>query len=351
MHLPTNDCAPIIKIPSKEIVMKVLFIGGTGIISSACSRIALEQGIDLYLLNRGQNQTRPAPAGAQLIQTDYRDPAAAAAALASRSFDAVVNFIAFTPDQIEADLNLFRGRIGQYIFISSASAYQKPVANLPITESTPLSNPYWLYSRNKIACEERLMQAYRDEQFPVTILRPSHTYDKTGIPMSGGWTIVDRMRRGQKTVVHGDGTTLWVLTHHEDFARAFVGLLGNPHTIGDNYHITSDEVLTWDQIHAIFARLLGVEPRLVHVPSDVINAYDARWGASLLGDKTHTVIFDNTKIKRLVPGWSARIPFYRGAEEVMEWYLADPARQKVDPAFNDLLDRLILAQESIFPKA
>jgi nucleoside-diphosphate-sugar epimerase len=331
--------------------MKVLFIGGTGIISSACARIALEQGIDLYLLNRGQNHIRPNPAGAQLIQADYRDPAAAAAALSGRNFDAVVNFIAFTPDQVEADLNLFRGRTGQYIFISSASAYQKPVANLPITESTPLANPFWLYSRNKIACEERLMRAFRDEQFPVTIVRPSQTYDKTGNVISGGWTIVDRMRRGEKTVVHGDGTTLWVLTHHEDFARAFTGLLGNLHTLGDSIHITSDEVLTWDQIHNIFARLLGVEARLVHIPSDTINAYDARWGAGLLGDKTHSVIFDNTKIKRLVPGWSARIPFYRGAEEILAWYLTDPARQKVDPAFNELLDRLIVAQESILPKA
>jgi nucleoside-diphosphate-sugar epimerase len=330
--------------------MKVLFIGGTGNISSACARIALEQGIDLYLLNRGQNQIRSAPAGAQLIQADYRDPAAAAAALSGRYFDVVVNFIAFTPDQVEADLNLFRGRTGQYIFISSASAYQKPVANLPITESTPLSNPFWLYSRNKIACEERLMQAYRDEQFPVTIVRPSHTYDKTGNVISGGWTIIDRMRRGEKTVVHGDGTTLWVVTHHEDFARAFTGLLGNLHTIGDSIHITSDEVLTWDQIHHIFARILRIEPRLVHVPSDVINAYDPRWGASLLGDKTHTVMFDNTKIKRLVPDWSARIPFYRGAEEILDYYLSDPTRQKIDPAFNELLDRLILAQESILPK-
>lgn len=330
--------------------MKVLFIGGTGIISSACSKLAIEQGIELYLLNRGQNQTRPAPDGARLIQADIRDPIATQAALAGHSFDAVVDFIAFTPDQIETDLALFRGRVGQYIFISSASAYQKPVGSLPITESTPLANPFWAYSRNKIACEERLMRAYREEQFPFTVVRPSHTYDKTAIPISGGWTVLERMRRGQKVMVHGDGTTLWVLTHHEDFARAFNGLLANPHAIGDTYHITSDEALTWDQIYRLFARLLGVEARLVHVPSETIGAYDARLGASLLGDKTHSVMFDNTKIKRAVPGWSARIPYQCGAEETLHWYLADPARQKFDPEFDALTERIIAAQERALPQ-
>jgi nucleoside-diphosphate-sugar epimerase len=324
--------------------MNVLFIGGTGILSSACSQLALEQGIDLTLLNRGQNQTRPAPAGAQMIQADIRDIASAQSALEGKMFDVVVDFIAFTPDHIETDLELFRGRTGQFVFISSASAYQKPVASLPITESTLLANPYWQYSRNKIACEERLVRAYREETFPFTIVRPSHTYDRTVLPMHGGWTALERMRQGRPTVVHGDGTSLWVMTHHADFARAFLGLLGNPHTIGDNYHITSDELLTWDQIHWIFADLLGVEAKLVHVPSDTINTLDQRWGASLLGDKTHSLIFDNSKIKRAVPGWTARIPFARGAEEVMRWYLADPARQKVDPTLEALMDRLITAQ-------
>ncbi len=331
--------------------MKVLFIGGTGIISSACSRLAIEQGIDLYLLNRGQNQTRPAPKGAKLIQADIRDLAGTRAALDHHSFDAVVEFIAFTPDQVEADLDLFRGKTGQYIFISSASAYQKPVRSLPITESTPLSNPFWQYSRNKIACEERLMRAYREEGFPFTVVRPSHTYDQTAIPISGSWTVLERMRRGQKVIVHGDGTTLWVMTHHVDFARAFNGLLANPHAIGDTYHITNDEVLTWDQIYHLFARLLGVEAQLVHVASEVINAYDARWGASLLGDKTHTVMFDNTKIKRAVPGWQANIPFHHGAEEIVNWYLADAARQKFDPTFNELTERIIAAQAAVLPKA
>ena len=330
--------------------MKVLFIGGTGLISSACSQLAVEQGIDLYLLNRGQNQSRPAPREAHLIQADIRDPEAAHAALKNLVFDVVVDFIAFTPEQVETDLALFSGKVGQYIFISSASAYQKPVADLPITELTPLANPYWGYSRNKIACEERLMRAYREDGFPFTVVRPSHTYDKRAIPIHGGWTSIERMRRGLPTVVHGDGTTLWVMTHHKDFARAFNGLLGNPHAIGDTYHITSDEVLTWDQIHEIFARLLNVEPRLVHVPSDLINAFDPKWGMTLLGDKTHSVIFDNTKIKRAVPGWSANIPYHQGAEEVLKWYLADPARQKIDSDLNDLMDRMIEDIEGITPK-
>ncbi len=330
--------------------MKVLFIGGTGLISSACSRLAIEGGMDLYLLNRGQNHSRPAPKEAHLIQADIRDPDAARAALEKYSFDVVVDFIAFTPDQIETDLALFSGKVGQYLFISSASAYQKPVANLPISELTPLANPFWRYSRNKIACEERLMRAYREDGFPITIVRPSHTYDKMAIPLHGGWTGIERMRRGLPTVVHGDGTTLWVMTHHEDFARAFHGLLGNPHAIGDTYHITSDEVLTWDQIHEIFARLLNVTPRLFHISSDLINTYDPEWGMRLLGDKTHSVMFDNTKIKHAVPGWSAKIPYHRGAEEVLAWYLADPVRQKVDPALNDLMDRMIAAVESITPK-
>jgi nucleoside-diphosphate-sugar epimerase len=329
--------------------MKVLFIGGTGKISSACSRLAIEQGIDLTLLNRGQNVLRTAPAGARLLHADMRDLQSTQSVLAGQQFDVVVDFIAFTPEQIEADLALFQGKTGQFIFISSASAYQKPVASLPITESSPLSNPFWQYSRNKIACEDRLVRAYREDGFPMTIVRPSHTYDRTGFPMQGGWTVIDRMRRGLKTIVHGDGTTLWVLTHHEDFARAFNGLLGNPHTLGTSYHITSDEVLTWNQIHQIYAGLLGVEPRLVHISSDFIHAHDPNWGVTLLGDKTHTVMFDNTKIKQAVPGWAARIPFRQGAEEMLNWFLADPARQKVDPAVNEQFDRIIAAYESGLP--
>jgi nucleoside-diphosphate-sugar epimerase len=329
--------------------MKVLFIGGTGAISSACSQLAVERGIDLYLFNRGET-SRPIPKEAHVLRGDIRDRASVDSALGDATFDAVVNWINFTPDQVEADIDLFRGRTGQYIFISSASAYQKPIASLPITESTPLHNPFWAYSRDKIACEERLVRAYREEGFPITIVRPSHTYDRTRLPFQNRYTVIDRMRKGKKVVVHGDGTSLWVLTHHRDFAKGFVGLLGNPHAIGDAFHITSDEVLTWNQIFTILARAAGVaEPHLVHVPSEVIAAFDPDWGAGLLGDKTHSVIFDNSKIKRLVPDFVAAIPFCQGAEEVMVWFDGDPARQVVSPEANDLLDRIIAAYESIWP--
>lgn len=329
--------------------MKVLFIGGTGIISSACSKLALEQGIDLYLLNRGQS-FRPVPTGAQVLHGDIRDAQSARSALAGMNFDAVVNWIAFTTEHIETDLELFRGRTGQYVFISSASAYQKPPINMPVTESTLLDNPWWQYSRNKIACEERLVRAYREEKFPATIIRPSHTYDRTLIPMDGGWTVMDRMLRGQKVIVHGDGTSLWTLTHHTDFARGFNGLLGNPHAVGDAVHITSDEWLPWNQIVEIMARANGTQAKIVHVPSDLIAAYDSNWGAGLLGDKAHSMMFDNSKLKRLVPGFTATVPFARGAEEIVAWYNADPARRKVDDNFNRLCDRILTAYEAAWPK-
>jgi len=329
--------------------MKVLFIGGTGIISSACSQLALAKGIDLYLLNRGQSM-RPTPEGAKVLHGDIRDPASARLALGSLQFDAVVDWIAFTTGHIEADLDLFRGRTGQYIFISSASAYQTPPAGLPVTESSLLDNPYWLYSRDKIACEERLVRAYREEKYPITIVRPSHTYDCTLLPMDGGYTVVDRMLQGKPVIVHGDGTSLWTLTHHADFAKGFVGLLGNPHAIGDAIHITSDEWLSWNQIFETVARAAGTHAYLVHVPSDLIAAYNPDWGDGLLGDKSHSMIFDNSKIKRLVPDFAATIPFARGAEEIMAWYNADPARRKVDAAFDGLIERILAAYQPAWPK-
>jgi nucleoside-diphosphate-sugar epimerase len=330
--------------------MNVLFIGGTGIISSACSQLAIDRGIRLYLLNRGQTSKRPVPEGAQVLIGDIRNPATVRAALGNLTFDAVVNWITFTQDQVAVDLELFHGRTAQYIFISSASAYHKPVRSLPITESTPLHNPWWQYSRDKIACEERLMRAYRDEGFPMTIVRPSHTYDKTLLPFQNGWTVIDRMRRGKPVIVHGDGTSLWVMTHHRDFAKAFVGLLGNPKALGEAYHITSDEVLTWDQITRILGRAAGVDdPELVHVPSEVINAYDPRWGAGLLGDKAYSVIFDNTKVKRLVPDYVATIPFVQGAQEMIDWFDADATRQVVEADRDALIDRIIAAQRIAWP--
>ena len=329
-------------------MLKVLFIGGTGIISSACSELALERGLDLYLLNRGQS-FRPTPAGAKVLHGDIRSPDSVRAALGDLQFDAVVNWIAFTPEHIETDLALFNGRTRQYIFISSASAYQTPPVQLPITESTPLHNPHWAYSRAKIACEERLMQAYRDDGFPMTVVRPSHTYDKTLLPMDGGYTVVDRMRQGKKVIVHGDGTSLWTLTHHRDFAKAFVGLLGNNHALGETFHITSDELLTWNQIFELVAQAAGVEANLIHIPSDFIARFEPDWGAGLLGDKMHSMIFDNSKIKRAVPGFVAAIPFSLGVREIMAWYDADPSRHKVNADLDHRMDEIIAAYEAALP--
>lgn len=328
--------------------MKALFIGGTGVISSACAQLAIERGIELTLFNRGQT-ARAVPAAAHILEGDFRDRDSVKRALGDRTFDAVVDWIAYTPEHVEADIELFRGRVGQYVFISSASAYQKPPTNLPITESTPLHNPYWAYSRAKTACEERLMSAYRQEGFPVTIVRPSHTYDRTKLPMQGQYTVVDRMRKGKQVIVHGDGTSLWVLTHHRDFAKGFVGLLGNDHALGEAFHITSDELLSWNQIFDVVARAAGTEPRIVHIPSEFIAAFDPEWGASLLGDKSHSVIFDNAKIKRVVPDYVATTPFARGAEEIIAWHDADPSRQVVDEEMNRLMDRIIAAYEAAWP--
>ncbi len=325
--------------------MKVLFIGGTGIISSACSQLAVERGIELYLLNRGQSARVP-PAEAIILHGDIRDKASAQAALGDLQFDAVVNWIAFTTEHIEMDLELFSGRTQQYIFISSASAYQTPPVNLPVTESTPLRNPHWAYSRAKIACEERLLKAHREDNFPMTVVRPSHTYDQTLIPMDGKYTIIHRMRQGKKVIVHGDGTSLWTLTHHRDFAKGLVGLLGNNRAIGETFHITSDEWLTWDQIVHLMAQAAGTTANIVHIPSDMIAQFDPNWGAGLLGDKAHSMVFDNSKIKRIVPDFAATIPFAQGAAEIMAYYDGDPARQVVDPERDALMDRIIAAYEA-----
>jgi nucleoside-diphosphate-sugar epimerase len=330
--------------------MKVLFIGGTGTISSACSQLAIDRGVDLYLLNRGQTSARPAPKEAHILHADIRDKDSVEQALAGLTFDVVVNWIAFTPEHIELDLELFRGRTRQYIFISSASVYQTPLANLPITESTPLDNPFWEYSRQKIACEDRLVQAYREEKFPITIVRPSHTYDKTKLPFPGGYTVIDRMRKGKKVIVQGDGSSLWVLTHHRDFAKGFMGLMGNNHTIGEAYHITSDELLTWNQIYEIAAQAAGTDAQIIHIPSDFIAAFDSVWGDGLLGDKSHSVIFDNTKIKRITPDFAATIPYSRGAKEVIDWYDANPEWQQVDEKLDQLMDRIISVYESVWPQ-
>jgi nucleoside-diphosphate-sugar epimerase len=328
--------------------LKVLFVGGTGVISSACSRLAVECGIDLYLLNRGQSQ-RPVPPSAKVLQGDIRDKGSVDRILDKMTFDAVVDWIAFTPAHIEIDLELFRRRTKQYVFISSASAYQKPPASLPITETTALSNPYWKYSQDKIACEQLLMRSLERDGFPVTIVRPSHTYDQTALPIDGGYTVLNRMRLGKKVIVHGDGSSLWTLTNHRDFAKGFVPLLGNSGAVGQAFHITSDELLTWNQIFEILAEASGAKARIVHVPSDTIASFDPQWGAGLLGDKAHSVIFDNSKIKSFVPDYAAIIPFADGAKEIISWFESSPLHQIVNGQTDRMLDKIIAACDSIRP--
>lgn len=320
--------------------LTALFIGGNGIISSACSRLAVAQGIDLTLLNRGTDATRPPIEGARHITGSAET---LAESLGDREFDIVVNFRSFLPAAVRQDVALLEGRVGQYVYISSASAYQKPVARLPITESTPLRNPYWQYSRDKIASEDVLVAAYRATGFPATIVRPSHTYDRTLVPFDGGWTIVDRMRRGKPTVVHGDGTSLWTLTHNTDFAVALVGLLGHPAAIGDSFQITSHEALTWNEIATTLARAAGATPELVHVASETIAREIPEWGPGLLGDKAHSVVFDNSKVRALVPAFTAATPFWKGAREIVDWHDAEESRRAVDASLDARLDALVAA--------
>jgi nucleoside-diphosphate-sugar epimerase len=320
---------------------RVLFIGGTGILSRAAGLLLVERGDELTILNRGWSSKRPAPDGAERLRADVREPGALAAAIEGREFDVVVDFVAFTADDARRDVDLFSGRTAQYVFISSVAAYQKPPAHLPIRESSPLHNPFWDYGSNKIAAEDVFVSAFRRSGFPATIVRPAHTYDPSYIPLNGEWTAIDRMLRGVPVVLHGDGTSLWTLTHARDFAAAFVALLGNPAAIGDSFHITSDEILTWDRIAQTLARAAGVEARIVHVPSDAMAAADRRQGEELLGDRTYSVVFDNTKIKDFVPGWRATTPFATGAVEILDWYDAHPARKKVDPALEEYFDALI----------
>lgn len=320
--------------------MKVLFIGGTGVISSACSQAAVEAGIELYLLNRGKT-SRPVPTSANVLIADARQKESFQKAVQDYNFDVVVDWIAFTPDHIKLDYEVLREKTGQFIFISTASAYQTPPASLPVTEETPLDNPYWQYSRDKIACEHLLMELHHEQNFPVTIVRPSHTYDRTMVPCRGGWTTIDRMRRGKKVIVHGDGTSIWPLTYHADFAKGFTGLLGHPKAIGEAFHITSDEWLTWNQINQLLADAAGAFFDPVYVPSTVINTYDAELGAGLLGDKMHSMIFDNSKIKSVVADFQCTIPFSQGAREIINWYDQNPDRKVINQKYNELSDFLI----------
>jgi nucleoside-diphosphate-sugar epimerase len=329
--------------------MKVLFIGGTGNISTACTQLAAEKGIEVSLFNRGRS-IGSVPSQAQLIKGDIRDVTSVADALRSHRFDVVVDWVAYQPEHVETDIGLFAGRTRQYVFISSAAVYQKPPRHYLVTESTPLENPFWQYARDKIACEERLERACRDESFPVTIVRPSLTYGETWIPCAVGghdYTVVDRMRRGQKIIVHGDGQSLWTVTHNSDFAKGLIGLLGNESTIGERYHITSDEVLTWDRIYETIGAAAGVEPDLIHIPSDLINTFDSRVGAGLLGDKAYSMVYDNSKIKQAVPGFQATITFAEGMRRSLEWFEADPCRKSVNSEANRLMDRIVEGYRSI----
>lgn len=327
--------------------MKILFLGGTGIISTACSSLAIARGFDVTLLNRSRRDPVP---GASQIVADITAPDIAGA-LGEQRWDSVIDFIAFDAEAIEQRLRLFGGRTGQYIFISTTSAYQRPLTHPIITESTPLMNPYWEYSRKKIAAEERLTRAYRDEAFPITIVRPSLTYGDTAVPLvlnswAHSFTAVARLRAGKPIVVPGDGLSLWTITHNSDFAKALVGLIGHAGAIGHAFHITSDEALTWNQIFQMTAEAAGVAaPRLVHIPSDLIAACFPETIGTLLGDKSHSAIFDNTKIKRFVPEYVATTRFRDGIRRTIQWLDADRRRQTIDEAVNARWDRLIGSYE------
>ena len=330
--------------------MTILFIGGTGTISMAISKLLLSQGHTLYLLNRG-NQNIGLSGHLVELKADINDEAAVSKLIHNLTFDAVADFIAFHPQQLERDYRLFGCRTKQFIYISSASAYQKPLSDFRITEGTPLANPYWEYSRNKIAGEEYLMRLYRETGFPVTIVRPSHTYSERSVPLgvhgaNGSYSVLKRMLEGKPVIIHGDGTSLWTLTHNSDFAKGFAGLIGNIHAIGEAVQITSDESLTWNQIYQIIADALGVKLNAIHVSSEFLAAcgpYD--FTGSLIGDKANTVVFDNSKLKRLVPGFTATVRADQGIRDTVAYVLSHPECQREDPEFDDWCDKVARAME------
>jgi nucleoside-diphosphate-sugar epimerase len=326
--------------------MKILFIGGTGTISTAISKLLIAQGHDLYLLNRGKRND-VLPSGAHALIADINDEQQVAALIKGLDFDCVADFIAFVPEHLQRDYRLFKGKTRQFIFISSASAYQKPLSDYRVTEATPLANPYWQYSRDKIACEDYLMKLYREEGFPVTMVRPSYTYDERNVPLgvhgaNGSWQVIKRMQEGKPVIIHGDGTALWTMTHNSDFAKGFVGLIGNIHALGEAVQITSDETLTWNQIYQCIARALNVPLKAVHVSSEFLAAagpYDFVGG--LLGDKAVSVVFDNAKLKRLVPEFTATKRFDQGIKETIDHVLAHPEWQREDKEFDQWCDTII----------
>ena len=329
---------------------KALFIGGTGTISTAITALAPQCGFELYLLNRGNRQAL-VPDSVKVIEADINNEADVREKLKDLTFDVVAQFIAFTPDALERDIRLFTGKTKQYIFISSASAYQKPLSSPVITESTPLYNPFWEYSRNKIACEDFLMKQYRNHDFPITIVRPSHTYGDFSIPLAihgrnGNYSVINRIKQGKKVIIHGDGTSLWTLTHNTDFAKAFVGLMGNKHAIGEAVQITSDESLSWNQIYEIIGDALGIAPKIVHIPSDTLAKAHPDYLGGLFGDKANSVIFDNTKVKRLVPDYKAVVRFDQGIRQTLAYIEQHPEHQSEDKEFDEWTDKMIEAYEA-----
>lgn len=333
--------------------MKALFIGGTGTISTDISKLAVKKGWELYLLNRG-NRPEFIPEGCRLLSGDISDEKAVAKLIDGMSFDVVADFIVFTPEQIERDVRLFGGRTKQYFFISSATVYKKPPSCLAVKEDCILDNPYWKYAQNKIACEEALSLAGRNQGFPYTIIRPSHTYGPRGIPVAihganGSWQVLDRMLKGKPVIVHGDGTTLWTLTHSSDFAKAFVALMGNPHAVHEEFHITSDEAITWNKVYETIGNALGVKPELVHIPSDFLIACDDKGydiKGALLGDKANVAVFDNSKIKSFAPEFVCTTRFDQGVKLALDYIGAHPEYKKPDPEFDAWCDKIIGAYKT-----
>ncbi|MCQ2601086.1 MAG: SDR family oxidoreductase [Treponema sp.] len=332
--------------------MKVLFIGGTGTISMAITKQLAEEGHEVFLINRG-SRTRELPQSVKIINADINDEEDVKSKIAGMSFDSVCDFIGFVPSQLERDYRLFNGKTKQFMYISSASAYHKPCRGYVITEGTALANPYWEYSRNKIACEDLLMKYYREEGFPVTIIRPSHTYDERSVPLGvhgskGSWQVVKRMLQGKPVIIHGDGTSLWTMTHNSDFAKGFCGLVGNPHAIGEAFQITNDETLTWNQIYECIADALGVKLNAIHVSSELLASIsDYDFTGSLIGDKACSVVFDNSKLKKAVPEFKATVHFEEGIRRTVENVVANPDLQQDDPEFDAWCDKVVKTMEFI----
>lgn len=333
--------------------MKLLVIGGTGKISTAVVQEAVRRGMEVTVLNRGTHTDR-LPEGTKLLKANYASDTDMVFALTGLSFDCVANFIAFTPEQVKRDIKMFSERCGQYMFISTAAAYVKHRANLFITEDTPLKNPHWQYARDKIACEETLMHAWRENDFPVTVVRPSHTYADYAAPVAlhganGSFSVVKRISEQRPVLIPGDGTSLWTLTHAEDFARGFAGLIGNPAAIGESVHITSDEYRTWNAIYGMIAAAIGVPLHAVHVSSENLIRLDPSLEGSLLGDKANCTVFDNSKLKRLVPGFRAQLSIPQGIERTLRYISAHPELQVEDPQFDFWCDRVINVFTGILP--